>query len=152
MREAPVFAVAALCCGFACTVMMLAVAYRIKTLAPLVALALGRRRDRFARLCVGCSGRGSPRRRENPSQHPCLCFETSPWTASRRLEKRRPRVPGYREGSGTDGTHTHAREGVWPSRWCDCILSTAASVVENYSIDRSSIGANPLIQHWTTLS
>jgi hypothetical protein len=44
--------------------MMLAVAYRIKTLAPLVALALGRRRDRFARLCVGCSERLSEAPRE----------------------------------------------------------------------------------------
>ena len=52
-------------------------------------------------------------RRENPSQHPCLCFETSPWTASRRLEKRRPRVPGSlsieRAVAQTARIHTHAK-------------------------------------------
>ena len=76
------------CCGVACTVMMLAVAYRIKTLASAVSrLRWVDGAIAFARLCVGCS-EGEARGPRNPSQHPCLCREASPWTASRRLERR----------------------------------------------------------------
>ena len=45
--------------------------------------------------------------------------------------------------------HTHAK--VFGRR-VGVIASFLPSVVENYSIDRSSIGANKLVQHWTTLS